>query len=934
MIDRGYMSKVKHKYITTENTYVNAYTKGDKIYVIEKDKNNKRVIKEDNLDFIFYALDDYGKHKTIFGENCTKYEYNTRAEFFSAMKLHPKEKIYENDMNHTFRYLSKNYDFDSTPNLNVAIYDIEVEFRDDTRYSDADKAENSIISYAVQHQWSGHKYCVVLPPPNKTIKETEEIARKVQVKYNGTADIIVCKTEAELLNLFFILIEDADVITGWNSQSYDFKYLVNRITKVLGEQAVRKLSPLNELPIERTAFNENIKAYYTVLEPVGLVHLDYQLLYKKYTYSELTSFSLDNVSYVELDDQKVEYDGSLYDLYLEDLGTFIEYNIKDCELVDRLDEKLKFIDLTNLLAHSNGVLMQTTMGTVALSDQAIINEGHYYFDDPVVFPSKPKRDENASGAAGAFVVEPKVGVRREVSGIDLASLYPSVIRALNMSPETLIAHINSDKTDNHVINAVSSGMVKTFAEAWHPFFNTMEFEEVRNQTDVEVILEFNRNGQVTKTTGKEVYNLVHNNPHLCISANGTIFSTEKIGVIPSLLTRWFAERRQLQAQKAIWKDKLDTVSNDKEKNECVFWITFYDQRQMAKKINLNALYGALLNQHCRFYDKRIGQSTTLTGRSISRHMGSQTNLIICGEYTHEGDAIVYGDTDSVYFSVFEAMKARGQGYTLSKEESITMYDEIADAVNKTFPKFMNTTFHITEEQGKIISAERENLADYSLFIKKKRYVMRIYDDDGRRVDTNGKKGKMKYMGVEIKRSDTPKIIQDILSEGLDVLLDGKTEKEVMDVFVKFKEEILDIHPWLLGRPSGANAVTYYSDLYKEYMTGKSKKKPRLPGAIAGVIYYNQLLDLHGEEKLPRIGDASKVINCKLLKNSSGFNSISYPTDMVHFPEWFKKLPFDMDSTIDSIFIKKVENIFGVVGFHIDLLKANANFHNNFEEDEF
>lgn len=299
-----------------------------------------------------------------------------------------------------------------------------------------------------------------------------------------------------------------------------------------------------------------------------------------------------------------------------------------------------------------------------------------------------------------------------------------------------------------------------------------------------------------------------------------------------------------------------------------------------------------------------------------------------------GNNILLKNTDSIYFSVFEALKARGEGYTLSKEESIALYNEISQAVNATFPSFMDNRFSVGLERGAIIKAERENLSDYALFIKKKRYVMRLYDVDGRRVDTSGKKGKMKFMGIEVKRSDTPKIIQNVLSEGLDVLLDGKSEKEVMDIFVAFKKEVLDIHPWLLGRPSGANAVSFYTKQYNDFMAGRLKKKPRIPPAIAGAIYYNQLLELHGEDHLPRITDGSKVINCKLLKNSSGFVTISYPTDTTHFPEWFTKLPFDNESTIESIFIKKVENIFGIVGFHIDLLKGNVNFLENFEEDDY
>lgn len=744
------MSEVKHKYVTTENAYINAHVEGDKIYIIEKDKNNNRVIKEDYLDYVFYTLDDYGQHKTIFGERCTRHEYNSKGAFFAAMKQYPKESIYEHDVNHTFRYLSKNYDFDAMPELNVAIYDIEVEFRPETRYSNADDAANSIISIAVYHKWSKQIYCVVLPPPNKTIAETQTIASKLASKYEGNAEIVVVKTEAELLKVFFLLIEDADVITGWNSEAYDFKYIVNRIVRVLGEHAVKNLSPLKRNPKERTAFNEKTKSYYSVYEPVGLVHLDYQLLYKKYTYSELSSYSLDNVSYVELDDQKVDYEGSLYELYLNDTETFIEYNIKDVTLIDRLDEKLKFIDLTNLLAHNNGVLMQTTLGTVALTEQAIINEGHYYFDEPVVFPSRPEKNESAAGAAGAFVVNPKTGVRREVSGIDIESLYPSVIRCLNMSPETLVGHINSDRTDQTILDLVANGEVKKTSEAWHRFFNTLEFDEIINKTDNKVKLEFNRSDRVIEATGKEIYDLIFNDPNLCISANGTIFSKEKTGVIPSLLTRWFFERRVLKGKKDEWKDKLDEATTDAEKTECKYWITFYDQRQLAKKINLNALYGALLNKSCRFYDKRIGQSTTLTGRSITRHMGSQTNLIICGEYSHTGDCVVYGDSvtgDTILATNFgnktiselfdecdikwEGEEGTNKEYANMKGLMVLTYDPILEEpyygeINYIYRhKTRKGKWRITDSEGNMVVVT----SDHSIMIERNGVLVHIKPED-------------------------------------------------------------------------------------------------------------------------------------------------------------------------------------------------------------
>jgi DNA polymerase elongation subunit (family B) len=200
-----------------------------------------------------------------------------------------------------------------------------------------------------------------------------------------------------------------------------------------------------------------------------------------------------------------------------------------------------------------------------------------------------------------------------------------------------------------------------------------------------------------------------------LTANGTIVTYERKGVVPGLLERWYAERKELQANKKSAKDKKEEA--------------FWDKRQLVKKINLNSLYGAILNPHCRFFDKRIGQSTTLTGRSIARHMAGYINECVFGIKDHLGDAIIYGDTDSCYFTAWPAIKdevAKGN-MEWSKETCIQLYDSIADQVNESFPAFMEQAFHCPREAGELIKAGRELVASNSLFITKKRYAVLIYD---------------------------------------------------------------------------------------------------------------------------------------------------------------------------------------------------------------
>lgn len=289
--------------------------------------------------------------------------------------------------------------------------------------------------------------------------------------------------------------------------------------------------------------------------------------------------------------------------------------------------------------------------------------------------------------------------------------------------------------------------------------------------------------------------------------------------------------------------------------------------------------------------------------------------------------------NSAYFSVYEAFidQYENQTATMTRDSAITMYDHISEKTNESFPSFMNERFNTGLENGAIIKAGRENLAEYGLFIKKKRYAMYLYDKDGYRQDVNGKVGKLKAMGIEIKRSDTPKEIQDALKQGLDIILTGGSAEEMLDYFKEFKEEYKNKEPWRMGRPSSANAVKYYSNLQQRYLDGIDKKKPRLPGAIAGAIAWNTMLDMHDEDHMTRITDGSKVITCRLIRNDYGYNSISYLTDQTQFPDWFKELPFDTEHMLQSILYRKIEKIYGVLDWNLNYIKSSKGFDEVFDK---
>ena len=339
-----------------------------------------------------------------------------------------------------------------------------------------------------------------------------------------------------MLDTFLTLIEDADILSGWNSEGYDIPYTVNRVSRVLSKDDTRRFCLWGQLPKKRMyeKYGKESQTY----DLVGRVHLDSLNLYRKYTYEERHSYRLDAIGEIEVGENKTAYEGTLDQLYNNDFRKFIEYNIQDTALLDKLDKKLRFIDLSNTIAHENTVLIQTTMGAVAVTEQGIVNEAH---NRGLQVPNRKNRDdEENTQAAGAYVAFPKKGLHKWIGSMDLNSLYPSVIRALNMAPETVVGQIRPEISDDRVHTDMGLKK-KTFAGSWEGRFATEEYDAVMEQRkDISLTVDF-ENGQSEVMSGAEIYNLIFDsqNPWM-LSANGTIFTTEFEGVIPGLLKRWYA----------------------------------------------------------------------------------------------------------------------------------------------------------------------------------------------------------------------------------------------------------------------------------------------------------------------------------------------------------------------------------------------------------
>ena len=877
----------------------------DIVQVVERDPKKGRIYQEFAAKYMFYYPDQRGKFKSIYGDSLSKVTARNWKEFIKEQKIHSSHKLFESDINPVFRTLEENYLGKDAPKLNVAFWDIEVDFDPERGYASPEDAFMPITAIAVHLQWLDTLVCLAVPPKTLTMEQAQE-----QVK--EFPNTILFETEYEMLDSFLDLIQDADVLSGWNSEGFDMPYTVNRIIKTLSKEDTRRLCLWDQFPKKREyeKYGKDAVTY----DLIGRVHLDSLELYRKYTYEERHTYRLDAIGEMEIGESKTVYEGTLDQLYNNDFRKFIEYNRQDCALLDKLDKKLKFIDLANTVAHENTVLLQTTMGAVAVTEQAIVNEAHHR---GLIVPSRPKRDENATNqAAGAYVAYPKKGLHDWIGSMDINSLYPSVIRALNMGPETIVGQLRQTYTQAEIDAKIAKG--NSFAAAWEGKFGSNEYDFVMNKDRANDIVVEWENGQIDIMTGAQIYEMIYeSNKPWMLSANGTIFTYEFEGVIPGLLKRWYAERKEMQA-------KLKDAIKAENKIEEEYW----DKRQLVKKINLNSLYGAILNMGCRFFDNRIGQSTTLTGRGIAKHMASKINEVITGEYDHVGKSIIYGDTDSAYFSAYSSLKneiAKGQ-IPWDKDTVIKLYDTIADEVNSTFPQFMLDAHHCPKSRGEVIKAGREIVAIKGLFITKKRYAVLYYDKEGKRTDVEGKPGKIKAMGLDLKRSDTPEFMQKFLEEILTKVLNNAQETEILERISEFRTEFKARPGWEKGSPKRANNIAEYEA--KEAKSGKTN----MPGHVRASINWNTLKRMNGDKYSQQIVDGMKVIVCKMKANPLGFTSIAYPVDELRLPKWFQDLPFDHAEMETTIINNKLDNLIGVLEWDLESTTQTNTFGSLFSFD--
>ncbi len=792
--------------------------------------------------FIFknyaYVKDGSGTYRSIYGDKLKKVTYWTEEDFKTG-------RVFESDVPLETRILLDRYSDSDEPSKDhrELFFDIEVEVTDG--FPEPTKANNKVTSVAF---YSKHddKYVVYVLGDGKNNKK-------------DSIDIQFFKSEPELLRaiLKYWLEVKPTIITGWNINGFDIPYLYNRITKVLGEEFADALSP-----IQKVKYNPNKKMY----RIAGVSSLDYLDLYRKFTYTQQSSYRLDHIGTIEVGIGKVEYEGTLDDLYRDDIDKFIQYNLNDVEIVKALDEKLKLIDLVKAVSHLGRIPYEEVYFSSRYIEGAMLV---YLRSLNLVAPSKSygvTYDGSDGRFSGAYVKNPNPGRYEWVYDLDLTSMYPSIIMSLNMSPETKIGKINGWDAEEFI-----KGVPKTYSV----------------EKDGKVIRRFS-NGEL-----KDFFN----KNKVSISSNGVLYDLTQKGVIPAILEKWFNERVEY---KGLAK-KYGKEGNDKLHG-------YFNRRQHVQKILLNSLYGVLGLTVFRFYDIDNAEATTLTGQELIKFTEKVTNNYYNKQLNDKEDYCIYTDTDSVFYSALPLVKKRFPKADVNDEEFMTeqildIASEVQNYINKSYDYFAKKFLNIDSEHR--FDIKQEVISKSAFWVTKKRYGQWIINDGGLKCE------KLDVKGLDIVRSSFPPAFRDFMTKVLKAIL-MKVDKEKIDEFIlNFKKNLNQESIDDIALPTGVKGLAKYTKK-KTNNTFKTNSmftemEKGAPVYVKASIIYNDLLKHYHATNHELIKNASKIRWVYLKDNPFNIDVVAFkgyddPKEIIDFINRY----IDRDKIFDNALKKKIQ----------------------------
>jgi len=834
------------------------------------DANGNRVFQELDYSPYLYLESKSGDSKSIYGTLLKKKEFQTLWDRNKFVKESGIKRIFE-DLPPYQHFLIDNYyhlneddDFAKNP-LKIMYFDIECPGTGD--FPEPEFAKN-VINLLTCYDSLSKKYTV--------FGLKNYIPKDESVKYHH------CKSEEDLLKKFIghFSSDYPDCLVGWNSGGFDIPYLINRITFQLGKEWADELSPLGRIyeKINATGkFGQPSKEY--VIEGISCV--DYLILYKKFAMNPQESYKLDYIGEIELNDQKISYEGSLWDLSVNDWEKYVDYNIQDVKLVIDLDDELKYLDLLRFIAYLGLCNLENAIKTVPVINGAVAIRARHRGEKIPTF-IRPRNDDKIPGG---YVAKPKLGFSQNVVSFDANSLYPSVMISLNMSPETKLGSL--EKIDDiYRIKHVSG---KTFDLSGPNFVEFIKSEKAS------------------------------------LSKSNILFSQKKIGIMPEFLDFLYTKRKEMKSKMFKVKRQLDESKlSKKEIIELKTQIKKFDTFQNAYKITLNSTYGYCANKFAPLGDDEIGSSVTLTGQAVIKKSNELFERFISEFYPDLSgkcdNALIYNDTDSIYISMklFEDV-----GINLKKDGKIS--DEFFQLCDR-FENYLNDGMNSWSEKS-LLSKDsrfvfkRECICDNVTFVSGKNYVLHILDDEGMEVD------KFKYKGVSVVKTTMPKVLKPYVKKIIETMVMSQSMSETNKAFIDAYDIFKSLDVDSIYQNCTMNKYESHKPRMDRYTL--TKGKPSIPNHVGAAHFHDTLIDELGiSNKYEKFKSGDKVKKVYLKNpNRYGISVIGFKGK--YPPEFSEIFEIDYEKMFGKLLYNAIEVFYKSVNWK--LRKPNENIKIELED---